>query len=57
MIAIKKIIQPPKDAAELTEEDSKLLNKKMRQIRSEINTVGQIMHRNLGPDSLEYKVS
>ncbi|KAI8529116.1 hypothetical protein RHMOL_Rhmol12G0201100 [Rhododendron molle] len=32
IIAIKRIIQPPKDAAELTEEDSKLLNKKMRQI-------------------------
>ncbi|KAG5523026.1 hypothetical protein RHGRI_034992 [Rhododendron griersonianum] len=47
MIAIKKIIQLPKDAAELTEEDSKLLNKKMRQIRSEIQTVGQIRHRNL----------
>ncbi|KAG7954383.1 hypothetical protein I3843_11G013700 [Carya illinoinensis] len=49
MIAIKKITQPPKDAAELTDEDSKLLNKKMRQIRSEINTVGQIRHRNLLP--------
>ncbi|KAF3436786.1 hypothetical protein FNV43_RR19539 [Rhamnella rubrinervis] len=49
MIAIKKIIQPPKDAAELTEEDSKSMNKKMRQIRSEINTVGQIRHRNLLP--------
>ncbi|KAM4115394.1 hypothetical protein ACJW30_04G146800 [Castanea mollissima] len=49
MIAIKKIVQPPKDAAELTEEDSKLLNKKMRQIRSEIATVGQIRHRNLLP--------
>ncbi|KAG2676021.1 hypothetical protein I3843_12G033000 [Carya illinoinensis] len=49
MIAIKKVTQPPKDAAELTEEDSKLLNKKMRQIRSEINTVGQIRHRNLLP--------
>ncbi|KAF7124347.1 hypothetical protein RHSIM_Rhsim12G0170100 [Rhododendron simsii] len=47
MIAIKKIIQPPKDAAELMEEESKLLNKKMRQIRSEIQTVGQIRHRNL----------
>ncbi|XP_057487205.1 leucine-rich repeat receptor-like serine/threonine/tyrosine-protein kinase SOBIR1 [Actinidia eriantha] len=46
-IAIKKIIQPPKDAAELTEEDSKLLNKKLRQIKSEIQTVGQIRHRNL----------
>ncbi|KDP31004.1 hypothetical protein JCGZ_11380 [Jatropha curcas] len=49
LIAIKKIVQPPKDAAELTEEDSKLLNKKMRQIKSEINTVGQIRHRNLLP--------
>ncbi|KAH7529538.1 hypothetical protein ACOSP7_025266 [Xanthoceras sorbifolium] len=49
MIAIKKIAQPPKDAAELTDEDSKLLTKKMRQIRSEINTVGQIRHRNLLP--------
>ncbi|XP_017635123.1 leucine-rich repeat receptor-like serine/threonine/tyrosine-protein kinase SOBIR1 [Gossypium arboreum] len=47
MIAIKKIIQPPKDATELTDEDSKLLNKKMRQIRSEITTVGHIRHRNL----------
>ncbi|GMI78219.1 SUPPRESSOR OF BIR1 1, EVERSHED [Hibiscus trionum] len=49
LIAIKKVIQPPKDAAELTDEDSKLLNKKMRQIRSEITTVGQIRHRNLLP--------
>lgn len=48
-IAIKKIVQPPKDAAELTDEDSRLLNKKMRQIRSEITTVGQIRHRNLLP--------
>ncbi|CAK9137520.1 unnamed protein product [Ilex paraguariensis] len=49
MIAIKKIIQPTMDATELTEEDSKLLNKKMRQIKSEIQTVGQIRHRNLLP--------
>nr|XP_048330182.1 leucine-rich repeat receptor-like serine/threonine/tyrosine-protein kinase SOBIR1 [Ziziphus jujuba var. spinosa] len=49
MIAIKKIIQPPKSAAELAEEDSKTLNKKMRQIRSEIITVGHIRHRNLLP--------
>ncbi|XP_010523155.1 PREDICTED: leucine-rich repeat receptor-like serine/threonine/tyrosine-protein kinase SOBIR1 [Tarenaya hassleriana] len=47
--AIKKVIQPSKDASELAEEDTKLLNKKMRQIRSEINTVGQIRHRNLLP--------
>ncbi|XP_052182527.1 leucine-rich repeat receptor-like serine/threonine/tyrosine-protein kinase SOBIR1 [Diospyros lotus] len=49
IIAIKKIIQPPRDAADLTEEDSKLMNKKMRQIKSEIQTVGQIRHRNLLP--------
>lgn len=49
IIAVKKIIQPPKDAAELTEEDSKAMNKKMRQIKSEIKTVGQIRHRNLLP--------
>ncbi|MCD7468684.1 Leucine-rich repeat receptor-like serine/threonine/tyrosine-protein kinase sobir1 [Datura stramonium] len=48
-IAVKKIIQPPKDAAELTEEDSKAMNKKMLQIRSEIKIVGQIRHRNLLP--------
>ncbi|KAK8659042.1 hypothetical protein V6N13_029257 [Hibiscus sabdariffa] len=47
IIAIKKVVQPPRDAAELTDEDSKLLHKKMRQIRSEITTVGQIRHRNL----------
>ncbi|KAF9667951.1 hypothetical protein SADUNF_Sadunf15G0076400 [Salix dunnii] len=49
MIAIKKIIQPPKDATELSGEDSKLLHKKMRQIQSEIITVGHIRHRNLLP--------
>ncbi|KAL8458014.1 hypothetical protein ACS0TY_034946 [Phlomoides rotata] len=48
-IAIKKVIQASVDADELTEEDSKLLNKKMRQIRSEIQTVGHIRHRNLLP--------
>ncbi|CAI9757377.1 unnamed protein product [Fraxinus pennsylvanica] len=48
-IAIKKIIQPSRDAEELAGEDSRLLNKKMRQIRSEIQTVGQIRHRNLLP--------
>ncbi|MCD9642652.1 Leucine-rich repeat receptor-like serine/threonine/tyrosine-protein kinase sobir1 [Datura stramonium] len=49
IIAIKKIIQPPMDAAELTEEDTKALNKKMRQVKSEIQIVGQIRHRNLLP--------
>ncbi|KMS97260.1 hypothetical protein BVRB_7g177070 [Beta vulgaris subsp. vulgaris] len=49
VIAIKKILEPPKEAQELTEEDSKMLNKKMRQVRSEIQTVGRIRHRNLLP--------
>ncbi|ESQ51772.1 hypothetical protein EUTSA_v100163740mg, partial [Eutrema salsugineum] len=49
IIAVKKVIQPAKDATELADEESKFLNKKMRQIRSEINTVGQIRHRNLLP--------
>lgn len=45
-IAIKKITQL-RDSEEVNDEDSKLLNKKMRQIRSEIQTMGQIRHRNL----------
>ncbi|GER53196.1 leucine-rich repeat protein kinase family protein [Striga asiatica] len=45
-IAIKKIIQPIRDAGELSEE-SKLLTKKMRQIKSEIQTMGRIRHKNL----------
>ncbi|KFK31173.1 hypothetical protein AALP_AA6G078500 [Arabis alpina] len=49
IIAVKKVIQPPKDAAELTDGESKYLNRYMRQIRSEINTVGKIRHRNLLP--------
>ncbi|XP_038879194.1 leucine-rich repeat receptor-like serine/threonine/tyrosine-protein kinase SOBIR1 [Benincasa hispida] len=49
MFAIKKITQPPKDAAELADEDSRLMSKKMRQIKSEIRTVGEIRHRNLLP--------
>eukprot|EP00262_Sarcandra_glabra_P001626 TRINITY_DN11760_c1_g1_i4.p1 TRINITY_DN11760_c1_g1~~TRINITY_DN11760_c1_g1_i4.p1 ORF type:complete len:642 (+),score=43.98 TRINITY_DN11760_c1_g1_i4:41-1927(+) len=49
LIAIKKIIQLLNEGGDLTEEDSKLLNKKLRQIRSEINTVGEIRHRNLLP--------
>ncbi|XP_052174796.1 leucine-rich repeat receptor-like serine/threonine/tyrosine-protein kinase SOBIR1 [Diospyros lotus] len=48
-LAIKKIVQPSKDATELSEEDSRAMNKKMRQIKSEIQTVGQIRHRNLLP--------
>ncbi|XP_043704888.1 leucine-rich repeat receptor-like serine/threonine/tyrosine-protein kinase SOBIR1 [Telopea speciosissima] len=55
IIAIKKILQPqphfqqPTATPELVDEDSKFLNKKLRQIRSEIKTVGQIRHRNLLP--------
>ncbi|XP_074327279.1 leucine-rich repeat receptor-like serine/threonine/tyrosine-protein kinase SOBIR1 [Apium graveolens] len=48
-LAIKKIIQPSKNASDLTDEDTKLLNKKMRQIKSEIQTVGTIRHRNILP--------
>ncbi|XP_009406375.2 leucine-rich repeat receptor-like serine/threonine/tyrosine-protein kinase SOBIR1 [Musa acuminata AAA Group] len=47
--AIKKIIQPAVDAAQLCEGETKLLNYTMRQIRSEIQTVGRIRHPNLLP--------
>lgn len=47
-IAIKKITQPL-NVEELSREDSKLMNQRMRQIRSEIRTVGLIRHRNLLP--------
>ncbi|GKC95250.1 leucine-rich repeat receptor-like serine/threonine/tyrosine-protein kinase SOBIR1 [Tanacetum coccineum] len=43
------IIQPSKGAAELAAEDTKALNRKMRRIRSEIQTVGEVRHRNLVP--------
>ncbi|KAK9726697.1 hypothetical protein RND81_05G231400 [Saponaria officinalis] len=49
IIAIKKITQSPRDGGELNEEDSKMLSRKMRQIRAEIKTVGRIRHRNLLP--------
>ncbi|CAL9193611.1 unnamed protein product [Musa hybrid cultivar] len=47
--AIKKIIQPAVDAAQLCDGETKLLNYTMRQIRSEIQTVGRIRHPNLLP--------
>lgn len=47
--AIKKIIQPAVDAAQLCEGETKLLNYTIRQIRSEIQTVGRIRHPNLLP--------
>ncbi|KAJ0989442.1 hypothetical protein J5N97_007798 [Dioscorea zingiberensis] len=51
LIAIKKIMKiTDADAAELGgDENSKVLDKFKRQIRSEIRTVGQIRHRNLLP--------
>ncbi|KAJ8536544.1 hypothetical protein K7X08_034945 [Anisodus acutangulus] len=49
IIAVKKIMGPPRDAAEISEEDSKAMSKKMCQIKSEIKIVGQIRHRNLLP--------
>ncbi|KAG9446471.1 hypothetical protein H6P81_012599 [Aristolochia fimbriata] len=45
----KIISTPAQDVVDLSEEDSKLLGKRMRQIRSEIQTVGHIRHRNLLP--------
>ncbi|KAH7681545.1 Non-specific serine/threonine protein kinase protein [Dioscorea alata] len=50
-IAIKKImkITDADAAAETGDENSKVLDKFKRQIRSEIRTVGQIRHRNLLP--------
>lgn len=49
IIAIKKTHATPKDASELNEEESRMLTLRMRQIRSEIQTVGRIRHRNLLP--------
>ncbi|KAF8086968.1 hypothetical protein N665_0607s0028 [Sinapis alba] len=49
IIAVKRVTQPSKDATELVDEESRFLNKYLRQIRSEINTVGHIRHRNLLP--------
>ncbi|KAI7729750.1 hypothetical protein M8C21_026129 [Ambrosia artemisiifolia] len=44
-IAIKKVIQTTKDAAKLTQEE----RKKLRQVKSEIQTVGLIRHPNILP--------
>ncbi|KAJ6845869.1 leucine-rich repeat receptor-like serine/threonine/tyrosine-protein kinase SOBIR1 [Iris pallida] len=49
IIAIKKIMKRSADGAEPGEDESRLLDKWMRQIRSEIVTVGRIRHRNLLP--------
>ncbi|CAN6486729.1 unnamed protein product [Victoria cruziana] len=49
LIAIKKVHHPATDPANLTDEDTKNLDKKMRQIKSELETVGHIRHRNLLP--------
>ncbi|EHA8588698.1 hypothetical protein COCNU_scaffold006359G000020 [Cocos nucifera] len=49
LIAIKRIMQPAIDANKLCKQESNLLSHQMRQIRSEIQTVGQIRHRNLLP--------
>ncbi|XP_038976305.1 leucine-rich repeat receptor-like serine/threonine/tyrosine-protein kinase SOBIR1 [Phoenix dactylifera] len=48
-IAIKKVRRRTLDNTEPTDEESRLLDKWMRQIRSEIRTVGYIRHRNLLP--------
>ncbi|KAJ8465768.1 hypothetical protein OPV22_028320 [Ensete ventricosum] len=50
VIAIKKIIKHNPNGGEPTsDEESRMLDKWMRQIRSEIQTVGHIRHRNLLP--------
>ncbi|KAK9205742.1 hypothetical protein WN943_016011 [Citrus x changshan-huyou] len=49
MIAIKKIDQPPMAATELLNVRRGLINRKMRQIKTEIITAGRIWHRNLLP--------
>ncbi|GMH21513.1 hypothetical protein Nepgr_023355 [Nepenthes gracilis] len=49
MIAIKRITAAPNQANDPLEEETKQLNKRMRQIRAEIKTIGQIRHRNLLP--------
>ncbi|KAG6490937.1 leucine-rich repeat receptor-like serine/threonine/tyrosine-protein kinase SOBIR1 [Zingiber officinale] len=49
-IAIKKIMKRTTESAEPTsDEESRMLDRWMRQIRSEIQTVGHIRHRNLLP--------
>ncbi|XP_010904534.1 leucine-rich repeat receptor-like serine/threonine/tyrosine-protein kinase SOBIR1 [Elaeis guineensis] len=48
-IAIKRIMQPAIDAEELCEKETKFLNFQMQQIRSEIQTVGQLGHPNILP--------
>ncbi|CAN4100535.1 unnamed protein product [Withania somnifera] len=53
IIAIKKIMQPPMDAAELTEEDTKALNKKMHQVKSAIQTVYEYMKNGSLQDILQ----
>eukprot|EP01018_Ginkgo_biloba_P025111 Gb_16489 [translate_table: standard] len=46
-IAIKKILQPILNTADVSEEDSRLLDKRKRQIRAELETLGHVRHRNL----------
>lgn len=46
-VAVKKIVRPPASAAQLCRDDSRMLDHRMRQIRSEIVTIGRIRHPNL----------
>lgn len=51
-IAIKKIVlgSPSNEVMQITSQlSSKMLSKKMRQIRAEVQTIGKIQHRNLLP--------
>ncbi|GLJ08865.1 hypothetical protein SUGI_0097310 [Cryptomeria japonica] len=46
-IAIKKIAQPSPNPTDVSDEDTKLLDRRRRQIRAELETLGHIRHRNL----------
>eukprot|EP01018_Ginkgo_biloba_P010081 Gb_35408 [translate_table: standard] len=46
-IAIKKILQPILNTTDVSEEDSRLLDRRRRQIRAELETLGHVRHRNL----------
>ncbi|KAL9239182.1 hypothetical protein vseg_013525 [Gypsophila vaccaria] len=47
LIAIKKAVHSSEHAEDVNEEDSKVLDRQMRQIRAEVKTIGRIRHRNV----------
>ncbi|GLJ33908.1 hypothetical protein SUGI_0681970 [Cryptomeria japonica] len=46
-IAIRKIAQPSLNSTDISDEDTKLLHRRRRQIRPELDTSGHIRHTNL----------